>query len=226
MNAPRHAAFIMDGNGRWAQSRGLPRASGHLQGAKAMRDIVGACARAGLAYVSFFAFGVDNWRRAAKETAYIWGLVPRILTAKAVRELNKRDARFLWVGFRDDGRIPARVAKVLTDCERQTAENGGMTVCLAMNYSGTRDVRHAAKAWAASGFAGEFEDHLLTKGMPPIDLLVRTGGECRVSDFMLHQSAYAEIMFSPVLWPDYSEADLRGALEWFASRARRFGGAG
>jgi undecaprenyl diphosphate synthase len=228
---PRHLAVIMDGNGRWAQQRGLPRAAGHREGVRSVRRVVTESARLGLEAITLYSFSSENWKRPADEVAALMALCCEFL--KVERETMRREnIRFRRIGRRDG--LPPEVLAELDETERATAAHTGLVLCLALNYGSRTEIADAARALAAEVAAGRRtpdsidEDalaaHLYTAGLPDPDLLVRTAGEMRVSNYLLWQISYAEIHVSPVLWPDFGESDLHAAIAAFAARDRRFGG--
>ncbi len=230
---PRHVAVIMDGNGRWAQERGLPRAAGHREGVGSVRRIVTESARLGLEAITLYSFSSENWKRPADEVAALMALCCEFLRIE--RETMRREnIRFRRIGRREG--LPPEVLAELDETERATATHTGLVLCLALNYGSRTEIADAARALAEEVAAGRrapdsidesaLAAHLYTEGLPDPDLLVRTAGEMRVSNYLLWQISYAEIHVSPVLWPDFGEADLHAAIAEFARRDRRFGGLG
>lgn len=222
---PLHVAIVMDGNGRWATRRGLPRAVGHREGAKAVRRLVEAARRRGIGTLTLYAFSSDNWRRPAAEVAALMGLFERYLAGEA-RRCAENGVRLKVIGRRD--RLAPGLVAAIGAAERFTATGEGMELRIAVDYSG-RDAILAAVAALPPGVPPT-RDALLDAlgrtghgGAPVVDLLVRTGGERRVSDFLLWEIAYAELFFLDRLWPDAEAADLDAALAWYAGRERRFG---
>jgi undecaprenyl diphosphate synthase len=229
-NVPRHVAIIMDGNGRWAKQRGLPRIEGHRRGVETVRDITYAAREMGVQMLTLYAFSAENWSRPMDEVGALMGLLEFYL--KRELETFVRDRVCLRTIGRIEG-LPAGVQRLLADCTERTREFSDYTLVLALNYGSRTEIADAARAYAAAVAAGRekasesswpaFSRYLYTVGMPDPDLVIRTSGERRVSNFLLLQAAYAEFHFSPVLWPDFSRADLASALEDFAQRERRFG---
>jgi undecaprenyl diphosphate synthase len=225
-SGPRHVAVIMDGNGRWATRRGLPRAIGHRAGASAVRRIVESARRRGIATLTLFAFSADNWRRPVAEVEALMRLFERYL-AREARRCEKNGIRLRVIGRRD--RLGASLVRAIDAAEAGTADGEAMELRIAVDYSG-RDAILAAVAFLPAGISPTRLDLLSALGWagcggpPEVDLLVRTGGEHRISDFLLWESAYAEVFFSDRLWPDVTDADLAEALAWFSGRERRFGG--
>ncbi len=223
---PRHVAVIMDGNGRWATRRGLPRAVGHREGAKAVRRIVESARRRGIGTLTLFAFSADNWKRPEAEVAALMTLFERYLAREAQRCAGN-GIRLRVIGRRD--RLGPALVAAITGAEALTAGGEAMELRIAVDYSG-RDAILSAVALLPSGIAPTRQDLLAALGRsgcggpPEVDLLLRTGGEHRISDFLLWESAYAEVWFSDQLWPDVADPDLAEALAWFSSRERRFGG--
>ena len=223
---PQHVAVIMDGNGRWATRRGLPRAVGHRAGARAVRRIVEAARRRGIATLTLFAFSADNWRRPATEVEALMRLFERYL-AREARRCVENGVRLRVIGRRD--RLGNPLVRAIVDAESLTANGEAMELRIAVDYS-ARDAILEAVTLLPPGIVPTREDLLAALGRagcggaPEVDLLVRTGGEHRISDFLLWESAYAEVFFSDRLWPDVADADLAEAVAWFSGRERRFGG--
>jgi undecaprenyl diphosphate synthase len=231
MNArPRHVAIIMDGNGRWATQRGRPRLEGHRLGAAAVRRIVRAARELGLPALTLYAFSAQNWKRPRTEVAHLMRLLGHFVLEERA-ELLRRDIRVLTIG--DRARLPAHARLPLRGLELASAKNRGMTLCLALSYGGREDLTRAARALVTDAAAGRLrpeevtEDRLAaalsTTAVPPLDLVIRTSGEQRLSNFMLWEAAFAELYFTPVLWPDFDRPDLEAALASYARRQRRFG---
>lgn len=224
---PKHTAFIMDGNGRWAQSKNKVRTIGHLEGANRIKEIIQFAVKLKLEFVSFFAFGIENWKRPKKEVNYIWNLVKKMLTKKVVKWLIENNVKFNWVGFKNK-LISQEVLSILHEVQDKTKNNSGTVVNLFMNYSGQSDILNAAKKIQKINNIEVDEDvfqkNLLTGLMPSVDLLIRTSGEQRISNFMLWQIAYSEIIFSQTYWPDFNKDEFEKCLEIFQKRQRRFGG--
>jgi undecaprenyl diphosphate synthase len=228
---PRHVAVIMDGNGRWAQSRGLPRAAGHREGVGTVRRVVTESARLGLEALTLYSFSSENWKRPADEVAALMLLCCEFLRLERPTMLRE-NIRFRRIGRRDG--LPLEVLEELDATERATAHATGLTLCLALNYGSRTEIADAARALAREVAAGRRDpesideaamaDHLYTAGIPDPDLLVRTAGEMRVSNYLLWQISYAELHVTEVLWPDFTLAHLHRALADFACRERRFGG--
>jgi len=228
---PRHLAIIMDGNGRWARARGMPRQAGHRAGVKAARGIVEACGRLGIPTLTLFTFSSENWKRPKSEVA---GLMKLFLQAigKESRELHRNNVRLGFIG--DRSALSPALCEQLAAAESLTGSNSGMRLNIAMSYGGRWDIVQAVRGVLADVRAGRLapeqldEDrlagYLSLAGQPDPDLFIRTGGEMRVSNFLLWNLAYTEMVFSPTLWPDFSAADLQAALASFAGRQRRFGG--
>jgi len=224
---PRHIAAIMDGNGRWAQQRGLARARGHRAGAASVREVVEAAARLGIGYLTLYAFSSENWKRPRTEVGQLWRLL-RDHLGKDVNLLLDNDLRLRVIGRREG--IPGPALKELARVEAVTRENRHMTVVFALNYGGRDEIVDAARRIVAEGRIPAdkldetaFAAHLSTAGIPDPDLLVRTGGEMRVSNFLLWQIAYTEIYVTPVLWPDFRRRHLLEAVLEYQRRDRRFG---
>jgi undecaprenyl diphosphate synthase len=216
---PTHTAIILDGNGRWAESRGLRRTAGHRAGAVAVRRTVEAARELSLPLLTLYAFSSDNWRRPRPEVEALFALLRRYLADEAER-LRDNGIRLTVIGRRD--RLPRSLADAIERTEATTAQGKDMHLRVAVDYSSREAIARAmARMQTPAGHPPEDVGRLL--GMPDVDLLIRTGGEQRLSDFLLWESAYAELVFLPVAWPDFARTDLEGALEEFARRGRRFG---
>ena len=224
---PRHVAVIMDGNGRWAAQRHLPRVEGHRAGIDSVRDIVESSARLGIEVLTLYAFSVENWKRPASEVSVLMSLLKRYLRSE-LNTLLTNNIRFRVIGRKDD--LAPDVRKELDDAESRTASNGGMLFNIALNYGGRAEIVDAAHRAIAEGIAPEALDEerfgrlLYTGGQPDPDLLIRTSGEMRVSNFLLWQIAYAEIWVTDTLWPDFRRHHLLEAIRDFQKRHRRYGG--
>jgi len=233
VNVPRHIAVIMDGNGRWARKRGLPRHAGHRAGVKSVRLIVENAVKRGIEYLTLFAFSSENWRRPREEVGMLMSLFIEALR-REVAELHQNDVRLTFIGARE--RLDPRLVEKIREAEQLTAGNGGMRLQVAVAYGGRWDVVEAARRLAARVRAGELESEAIDAdtfaaelqlgGIPDPDLLIRTGGERRISNFLLWNLAYSELWFADVLWPDFGEADFDAALAFFAQRQRRYGHTG
>ena len=228
---PSHIAVIMDGNRRWARQNLLPVALGHAAGAKAVRGIVKACLDRGISYLTLFAFSTENWRRPADEVSGLMRLLVLYLQ-KEVADLNAHGVRLRLIG--DVSRLDGRLQRLITQAQDLTAANSRVTLTVAVNYGGRWDMLQAARAWQAAnpGLSldamdeAALQSHLCMAGQPDPDLLIRTGGEARVSNFLLWQMAYTELYFTDALWPDFNAIAFDLALESFARRDRRFGTSG
>ncbi len=227
---PRHVGVIMDGNGRWAKERGLPRERGHEKGADAVREVVRAARRCGIEALTLFAFSSQNWDRPPEEVVHLMALLRRYLIEERA-EILDNDIRLTTVG--ETERLPSLVRDPLSELMEVSKDNRGMVLCLALSYGGRETISGAARRLAQRVADGElrpeeidvetFARSLPSSEMPPLDLLVRTSGEHRISNFFLWESAYAELHFSPVMWPEFGREAFIVALEDFASRERRFG---
>jgi undecaprenyl diphosphate synthase len=227
---PRHIAIIMDGNGRWAKKRMLPRVAGHRRGVEAVRTIIMACAEREVEFLTLFAFSSENWRRPADEVSILMELFLRALEQE-VAKLHANGIRFKVIG--DTSSFDPRIRELIAAGEAQTAANTRLTLTIAANYGGRWDVAQAARRYFAahpdalrenSGFrAEELERYLAMSYAPEPDLFIRTGGEQRVSNFLLWQLAYTELLFTDMLWPDFDAVALNAAIEWYQQRERRFG---
>ena len=227
---PRHVGIIMDGNGRWAAARGGARRDGHRQGAEAVRRTVRAARELGIAYLTLYAFSEQNWQRPAAEVADLMRLLRRFVLEERA-ELAARGIRLLTIG--DEERLPVFVRGPLAALVEATRANRGMTLCLALSYGGRESIVRAARRLAAAAVAGRVRPNAIgegdvaaaleTRALPAPDLIIRTSGEQRLSNFLLWEAAYAELYFTDVMWPDFGRADLEAALGAFARRQRRFG---
>ncbi len=227
---PTHIAIIMDGNGRWAADRNLPRIAGHRAGVDAVRRVVEDCTRFKIPYLTLFAFSTENWNRPQSEVGGLMVLLDQYLK-KELRTLMKNNVRLSTIGQIDD--LPANVRQTLRDVVEQSAVNDGLTLTLALSYSGRDDILEAVRKVAAAVQRGDlnpdaiepdtFSSFLHTDGMPDPDLLIRTSGEQRISNFLLWQIAYTEFYVTDKLWPDFESVDLLDAIKVFNSRERRFG---
>jgi len=227
---PRHVAVIMDGNGRWAQKRHLPRIAGHRSGTKSARTTIETCARLKIEALTLYAFSVENWRRPKTETDFLMQLLREYLR-KEMPLLQKNDIRMRFLGRTDD--LPKGVQDDVRDAIERTAGNQGMVLCIALNYGGRAEIVDALNSVLAeqNGHSGRLpiteetlSRHLYTAGLPDPDLLIRTSGEMRISNFLLWQIAYAEIFVTETLWPDFTRARLLESLVEFQKRERRYGG--
>jgi undecaprenyl diphosphate synthase len=227
---PRHVAIIMDGNGRWAKARGLERVEGHAEGARAVRDAVETAARIGVKYLTLYAFSVANWARPSIEIEALMRLLVEFAQQERA-ELRQMGIRVNVIGSLED--LPTTTRHAVEDLMRYTADGSRMTLSLALSYGGRQDIIEAARSLAVRARAGlvlpeeideTFFHHEMTTGaLPDVDLLIRTGGETRVSDFLLFESAYAELVFLPIMWPDFRPQTLVEAIESYARKERRFG---
>jgi len=226
---PRHIAIIMDGNRRWAAARGLPKAVGHGAGSRRVKTIVQACADRGVSHVTLFAFSTENWRRPLEEVSSLIGLLSLYLQ-KEISSMNKRGVRLRVIG--DILGFDSRVQSLIRNAQASTAHNETITLTLALNYGGRWDMLQAVKSWqlAHPGQAADsldeaaLEPYLQMSDAPAPDLMIRTGGESRMSNFMLWQMAYTELYFTDLLWPEFTPAALDQAIAWYGQRDRRFGG--
>ncbi len=228
---PEHIAFIMDGNGRWAKKRGLPRTAGHKEGAKVLRRVIRDLDDIGVKYATFYAFSTENWKRSDDEVSALMKLLEDNLDDLVNYE--KENIRLRFIGGRE--RLSEVLQKKMADAEKKSLDHTGMTVTLAINYGGRDDIVRAAKKASelvSEGFLkpddldeAAFEKLLQTEDIPPVDLMVRTGGELRISNFLIWQISYAELYFTDTLWCDFSKSDLMKAVDSFSSRNRRFGDA-
>lgn len=220
---PRHVAIIMDGNGRWAKKRMLPRAMGHKRGVETVRNIVRAAGELGLETLSLYAFSSENWKRPKEEISDLMSLM-RDFIKSDLDEFASNDVRLKIIG--DYKALAPDIVEMLEESIARTSKNSRTTLAVALNYGSQDEIVRAARAAAAQGeiSAASIEANLDTQGLPPLDLLIRTSGEQRLSNFMLWQAAYAEFWFTETLWPDFSKDELAAALNEFARRERRYGG--
>lgn len=227
---PRHVAIIMDGNGRWALQRGLPRVRGHHQGVEAVRRVARAARDLGIEYLTLYSFSTENWSRPRSEVGELFSLL-KSFVRRDLAELHHNNVRVRIIGEREG--LPSDILKLLVEAEKLTASNTGQTLVIAFNYGARQEITMAARRLARAAAEGrldpdcispaDFEAELETHGIPDPDLIIRTSGEQRLSNFLLWQAAYAELVFVEKFWPDFAEADLVAAIEQFAHRDRRFG---
>ena len=228
---PRHVAIIMDGNGRWAQQRGLPRVAGHRAGAEAVRRALQAAADRGVEVLTIYAFSSENWRRSTEEISDLTALM-RFYLERELKTLEKERVRLKLIG--DYSAFGPEMVERLEQAVERTAGNTRLTLVIALNYGSRAEIAAAARKLAEKAVAGQLDPtsvneeaigaELQTSELPDLDLLIRTSGEVRLSNFLLWQAAYAELLFVDALWPDFNEQDFADALETFAARNRRFGG--
>lgn len=231
---PQHVAIIMDGNGRWAQARGLPRTAGHRQGVESCKRVVRAAGEAGISCLTLFGFSTENWRRPAEEVGELMRLLRMYLRSETA-ELHRNNVRLRVIGSRAE--MGADIVDLIGSAEDLTRENTGLNLTIALNYGGRDEIIRAAAEMAAemqrkgiTPTVENTEEHfpafLMTRELPDPDILIRTGGEQRISNFLLWQSAYTELVFTETLWPDFGKGDLAAALADFQGRERRFGTVG
>ena len=229
---PNHVAIIMDGNSRWAKQRGLPTKAGHRQGAESARDIVNSCIRRNIPYLTLFAFSSENWMRPAKEVQSLMALFLSVLKRSEIKQFHEQNVRLKFIGKRSE--FSEKLQEGMAEVEQLTAENTGTTVIVAADYGGRWDIANATRKIASDVKSGKLElddiDVDLVHGQtslsayPDPDLCIRTGGNHRISNFLLWQFAYTELFFSDCYWPDFDESEFALALEDFEQRQRRFGG--
>lgn len=232
MLPPEHVAIIMDGNGRWAKARGLPRTAGHKRGAEAVRRTVEAARELGVSYLTLYAFSAENWKRPQGEVSDLMGLL-RLYLRNEVDNLHKNGVRLRIIG--DKARLGPDIVALIDDAEAKTAGNQALTLILALSYGGRQEIVEAARRAAGAVAEGNlsvdgldeavFSGFLFTHGIPDPDLVIRTSGEKRISNFLLWQCAYAELVFVDTLWPDFGRQDLEAAIGDFHRRERRYGAA-
>lgn len=232
-STPMHVAIIMDGNGRWAAARGLPRAEGHRKGAESVRAVIKSASSSGIKYLTLFGFSSENWKRPSVEVLDLMGLL-RLYLRKEMAELHKQGVKFSVIGERS--RLPEDVQDLVAASEERTRDNTGLNLVLALSYGGRAEIVNAARVLAAQVQDGTlaptdisddmFAENLETKHIPDPDLLIRTSGEQRLSNFLLWQCAYTEFVFTDKLWPDFGAEAFEEAIAEFQSRDRRFGAVG
>ena len=230
LNIPGHVAVILDGNGRWAKKRHMPRTYGHMQGSKVVEDMLYIADDLGVKYFTVYAFSTENWKRPKEEVDAIMDLLWQYLND--CDEYLEQEVRMIFIG--DKSRLPERIQKRMLELEADSAKYHKMNLLLAINYGGRDEIKHATQLIAEEVQAGKLQisditedtisQHLYTKEVPDVDLLIRPSGELRLSNFLIWQCAYAEYYFTNVLWPDFSRAELNKALIAYAKRGRRFGG--
>ena len=228
--APRHIAIIMDGNGRWAKARGLPRIAGHRRGAEAARRAVIAAAELGVPYLTLFGFSSENWNRPSTEINDLMGLLRHYLRGE-IAELHRNGVRLKVIG--EFGRLATDIIDLIEHAEAMTRDNTGVHLTMALSYGGRAEIVAAVRAIAQQAAAGTLSAkaideaclsrHMLTAGIPDPDLLIRTSGEQRISNFLLWQCAYSELVFTKTLWPDFAKRDMEEAIDEFCARERRYG---
>lgn len=228
---PTNLGIIMDGNGRWAKKRGLPRTAGHVTGAQVFRKITKYCEKCGVKYLTVYAFSTENWRRPQDEVDSIMNLLRQYLR-ESLADFQNENIVVRFIGNREE--LAQDIRDLIEEAEESTANKTGMTLNIALNYGGQQEIAYAARRLAQQVANGELspdaidekrlEEALYTEKQPPVDLILRPSGEYRLSNFLIWQSAYAEYVFMDVLWPDFNEQDLDRAFEEYARRDRRFGG--
>lgn len=225
-HVPAHVGLILDGNRRWAKRNGLPLVEGHRQGYKTLRKVLDVALESGVQYVSAFVFSTENWRRTQEEVGYLMDLTLRIVT-NDLEELHKKGIKVAWVGSED--RVSDKLRQAIRNAEALTKENTGGTLALCFNYGGQREIADAVQRMCADKIAPDeiteekIAEYLYHPEVPPIDLLIRTSGEQRLSNFMLWRAAYSELYFVDKQWPDFTPEDFHAALREYAARGRRFG---
>ncbi len=230
---PNHVAIIMDGNGRWARTRGLPRIAGHRQGAEAVRSTVRSCKDIGISYLTIYAFSSENWKRPASEVDDLMGLL-RLCIRRELASLGREGVRIRFIGNRS--RLDSDINRLIVKAEENTVGNTGLNFTVAINYGGRQEILEAVRAFAEDVRAGShapediseelLESYLQSQELPDPDLIIRTSGEQRISNFLLWQSAYTEFVFTSILWPDFKHEHLEQAVQEYQRRERRYGGSG
>lgn len=229
-NELKHIAIIMDGNGRWAKSRGLPRSAGHKQGAETLKKIASAAADMGIEYLTVYAFSTENWKRPQEEVDYLMGLLRQYLKS-GLKEIQDKGARIIFIGERE--MLAADIVEQMQKIEEETAANDKFTLCIALSYGSRQEITAACKKLAAkvqSGVLdiGDINENLIsstlyTNNIPDPDIVIRTSGEQRISNYLLWQIAYSELFFTSTLWPDFSSAELKDIVDNYQLRERRYG---
>jgi undecaprenyl diphosphate synthase len=227
---PLHVAIIMDGNGRWAKARGLPRVAGHRKGAEAVRQAITGAIELGVPYLTLFSFSSENWKRPAREVQDLMGLLRRHLRSE-IAKMQEEGVRLRVIGQRE--RLPVDIGRLIEDAEQRTRHNSRLTLVMAISYGGRQEIVASARRLAEEAAAGTldpatidetlFQEQLSTAGIPDPDLLMRTSGEQRISNFLLWQLAYSELVFVDKLWPDFTKDDLAAAIREYQRRDRRYG---
>ena len=230
---PTHVGIIMDGNGRWAQFRGMPRIAGHRRGVESVRVAVSTAVELGVQYLTLYGFSIENWKRPMAEVTALMGLL-RLYLRQEIDELNEKGVRIRFIGERK--RLALDIVKLINESEKQTETNTALNLVVALSYGARQEITAAARQLAQKVLAGELKlddiderlmsQNLATAGIPDLDLVIRTSGEKRVSNFLLWQLAYAELIFIDTLWPDFSSRDLEEAVNEFHRRERRYGATG
>jgi undecaprenyl diphosphate synthase len=231
MSNPRHIAIIMDGNGRWAKARGLPRAAGHKAGVESLRDIISAAGKMGIPFLTLFAFSSENWSRPRSEISDLMGLL-KLFIRRDLADLHRENVRVRIIGEREG--LAKDIRRLLDEAETLTEKNAGLTLVIAFNYGSRNEIARAVRSLVADVVSGAISqetitpeaisERLDTADIPDPDMIIRTSGEMRLSNFLLWQAAYSEFMFLPCYWPDFRASHLAEAIETFQSRERRFGG--
>ncbi len=229
-NIPRHIAIIMDGNGRWAADKGLPRTAGHKKGAEAIPEIIQEAMDMGIKYITLFAFSSENWNRPKEEVDYLISLMREYLSTQ-FKELTKKNVKVRVIG--DISKFAEDLQEKIKEVEEISKDKDGITVSLAVSYGGKGDILHACKGLAQKVKDGQmdiddinvdsFSDNLYSRNLPDIDIMIRTGGEYRISNFLLWQVAYGELFFAQKYWPDFKKEDIRDIVSEYHTRNRRFG---
>jgi undecaprenyl diphosphate synthase len=224
---PKHVAIIMDGNGRWAKKRGLPRLKGHQAGAENIRPVIKYLAQQQVQYLTLYAFSTENWNRPEEEVKGLFRLLSESINSY-MKEAHQNNIKVCHLGSLEG--LPLRLQSAIGRAVELTKNNTGMTLCFALNYGGRQEIIHAARQIVSAGVPPQnidaelFSRYLYTAGIPDVDLLIRTGGEYRISNFLLWQAAYSELYFTDVFWPDFNETEMEKALLAYSQRQRRFGG--
>lgn len=225
-----HIAIIMDGNGRWAQKRGLPRSAGHKKGAETLQEVVRAAGELGIKYLTLYAFSTENWQRDTEEVEGLMNLLRQYLKSE-LKEIQEKGVRIMFIGERQ--MLAADIVSQMSKIEHDTAKNDKMTLCIALSYGSRQEIVSASQKLASLAQKGDikiqdidikmFSDMLYTKDIPDPDLVIRTSGEQRISNYLLWQIAYSELFFTPTLWPDFNKQELEKIIEDFNHRERRYG---
>ena len=226
-NIPEHIALVMDGNGTWAENKGLPRLNGHKAGTDALKKIIETVQKSGIKFLTVYAFSTENWNRSKTEVDGLMNMLRDYLQSDDITKLDNEDVKITMCGNKNDGRIPSDILSMIDDVEKRTENNSTFHFNIAFNYGGRDEIINAIKSMSAKDISSLSEDnfakHLYIPELPAPDLIIRTGGQTRTSNFLLWQSAYSEYIFTDTLWPDFDKKELDKSLEEYSKRKRKFG---